>query len=96
MPLQSFSSPVNELAASVRAKVALVVGNVIVVESVPASVSVLFAVKVLPSAMVNVAAVAGAVIATLLTLVAAATPSVGVIKLGPVANTNEPDPVHQK
>jgi hypothetical protein len=40
-----------------------------------------------------VALVAGAVIATLLTLVAVATPSVGVTSVGLVANTKEPDPV---
>lgn len=48
--------------------------------------------KVDPFANVNVAEVAGAVIATLLTLVADATPSVGVVKLGDVANTNCPLP----
>ena len=42
-------------------------GNVIVVESVPANVSVLLAVSVLRLAMVRVALVAGSVIVTLLT-----------------------------
>jgi ABC-type Na+ efflux pump permease subunit len=68
-------------------------GNVIVVLSVPARVNELLAVKVLPSAIVRVADVAGAVIATLLTLVAVATPIVGVTKVGEVAKTKEPDPV---
>ena len=44
--------------------------------------------KVDPFANVNVAEVAGAVIATLFTLVADATPRVGVVKLGDVANTS--------
>jgi hypothetical protein len=47
----------------------------------------------LPSAIVRVAAVAGAVNATLLMLVAVATPSVGVVNAGLVANTSAPDPV---
>ena len=69
-------------------------GNVIVVLSVPANVSELEAVSVLPSAMVSVALVAGAVMATLFTLVAEATPSVGVVKEGEVANaTTVPEPV---
>ena len=59
----------------------------------PLRVSVLLAVSVLPSAIVKVDPVAGAVIATLLMLVALATPSVGVVKLGDVANTNDPEPV---
>ena len=46
----------------------LVDGNVIVVESVPARVSVLLAVNVLPLAIVSVAEVAGAVMVTLLRL----------------------------
>lgn len=46
-----------------------------------------------PSAKVNVAPVAGAVIVTLLTLVAAATPSVGVVSVGLVARTMLPEPV---
>ena len=56
-------------------------GNVIVVESVPARVSELFAVKVLPSAIVRVALVAGAVRATLFTDVAVATPKTGVVNV---------------
>lgn len=46
-----------------------------------------------PSASVNVAAVAGAVKATLLMLVAVATPSTGVVKVGDVANASAPVPV---
>ena len=57
------------------------------------NVNVLLAVSVLPSAIVNVALLAGAVIANLLTLVALATPSVGVTSVGLVANTNAPLPV---
>jgi hypothetical protein len=74
--------PVNVCPASVRAIVAFVDGNVIVVLSVPASVNVLFAVKVLPLAIVSVDPDAGAVIATLLMLVALATPRVGVTSVG--------------
>ena len=47
-------TPVNVLAASVLAIVADVVGNVIVVESVPARVMELFAVNVLALATVKV------------------------------------------
>jgi hypothetical protein len=61
--------------------------------SVPANVKVLLQVSVLPSAIVRVALVAGAVIATLFTLVAVATPIVGVTRVGEVARTTEPDPV---
>lgn len=68
-------------------------GNVIVVESVPANVIELFTVAVFPSAIVSVADVAGAVIATLLIEVAVATPMVGVVKVGEVAKTAAPDPV---
>jgi hypothetical protein len=60
---------------------------------VPVNVKVLLAVNVLPLAIVNVADVAGAVMATLLTLVADATPNVGVTSVGLVANTKEPEPV---
>lgn len=67
--------------------------NATELESVPVSVNVLLAVNVLPSAMVNVADVAGAVMATLLTLVAVATPNVGVTSVGVLANTNAPVPV---
>jgi hypothetical protein len=49
--------------------------------------------RVPPSAIVNVAEIAGAVIVTLLILVAEATPNVGVTKVGLVPNTNAPEPV---
>ena len=62
-------------------------------ESVPVNVNVLFAVKVLPSAIVSVEPVAGAVIATLLIDVAVATPNTGVTSIGVFANTNAPLPV---
>lgn len=55
--------------------------------SVPVNVSVFDAVSVLPSAMVSVEPVAGAVIATLFTDVAVATPIVGVVSVGEVAFT---------
>ena len=61
--------------------------------SVPARVRLLLAVSVLPSAIVNVDPVAGAVIATLFIVEAAATPRTGVVKVGLVANTAIPDPV---
>ena len=53
----------------------------------------MLAVSVLPSAIVSVALDAGAVIATLLMLVVLATPSTGVVSVGDVAKTSEPDPV---
>ena len=59
----------------------------------PVNVRVLLAVSVFPSAIVKVEPVAGAVIATLLILVADATPRVGVVRDGLVANTRAPDPV---
>jgi hypothetical protein len=77
----------------VRAIVALVLGNVITVESVPASVSVFEAFRVFPSAMVKVEPVAGVVNVTLLTVVAVAAPSVGVVRVGEVDKTTEPLPV---
>jgi len=51
------------------------------------NVNVLLAVMVLPSAMVNVDPVAGAVIVTLLIVVALAAPNVGVTNVGLVDNT---------
>ena len=61
--------------------------------SVPVKVKLLLAVKVLPSAIVSVEPLVGAVIATLFTDVAVATPMVGVVNVGEVANTASPDPV---
>ena len=54
---------------------------------------VVLTVKVTPSAMVNVALVAGAVMATLLTLVTEATPRVGVTNVGLVEKTRLVDVV---
>lgn len=86
--------PVKVCAASVLAMLASVEGNVMVFPSVPAKVKLLFAVRVFPSAMVSVALAAGAVMATLLTEVAVATPMVGVTKVGEVSITNvDPVPV---
>ena len=59
----------------------------------PVNVNVLLAVKVLPSAIVSVDAVAGAVIVTLFIDVAVATPNVGVTRVGLVAITTLPVPV---
>ena len=61
--------------------------------SVPLNVNVLFAVRVLPLAMVNVAPVPGLVIATLLILVAVAAPKIGVVNVGDELNTKLPVPV---
>lgn len=58
-----------------------------------ASVVLSDTVNVLPSAIVNVDPVAGVVIVTLFIDVADATPKVGVVNVGDVANTNGPDPV---
>ena len=69
------------------------VPNATELASVPVKVSVLLAVNVLPSAIVNVEPVAGAVNATLLIDVAVATPSAGVTSVGVFANTNAPVPV---
>jgi hypothetical protein len=53
----------------------------------------LLAVRVLPSAIVSVALEVGAVIATLLILLAVATPIEGVVKDGDVDRTTLPVPV---
>ena len=84
---------VNDCAMASPATVALDAGNVIVVASVPAKVSELLAVKVLPSAIVSVALVAGAVRATLFTEVAVATPNTGVTNVGVFDNTTAVVPV---
>ena len=77
---------------SVPARVARVpvVGNVTFVVLVVVSVSEYApdVIKEAPSAMVKVADVAGAVIATLLMEVAVATPNTGVTKVGLVSTTN--------
>lgn len=85
--------PVNVCAASVRAIVALVDGNVMVVESVPAKVNEWLTVNVLADASVSVDVVPTAVSATLLTVVAVAAPKVGVVNVGLVDRTTLPDPV---
>lgn len=69
------------------------VPNATELASVPVNVKVLLTVNVLPSATVNVAEVAGAVMANLLMLVAEATPNIGVVSVGDVANTTLPLPV---
>ena len=68
-------------------------GNVYVVESVPAKVTVLLTASVLPSEIVKVDPVAGVVRVTLLIVVAVAAPNVGVVKEGDVARAMPPDPV---
>jgi hypothetical protein len=78
-------APVKVFAASVRAIVAEVVGNVIVVESVPDNVSVFVTAKVFPSVSVNVEPVAGCVSVILLIDVAVATPRTGVVSVGDAA-----------
>ena len=62
-------------------------------ESVPVKVRVLLTVNVFPSATVSVELVTGAVIVTLFILVAVATPRLGVVRDGLVANTSAPEPV---
>ena len=84
----------NVCAIPKPATVVVVAGNVIVVESVPANVIVLLNVAVFPSATARVLDVAGAVIAILLMDVAVATPSVGVVSVGDVAQTSDPVPVN--
>jgi len=72
-----------------------VVGNVALVAAVAVNVNEYApdVARVAPSAMVSVAAVAGAVNATLLMLVAVATPNTGVANVGLVARTLLPVPV---
>ena len=72
-----------------------VVGNVTLVAAVAVKVNEYApdVARVAPSAMVSVAAVAGAVNATLLMLVAVATPNTGVINVGVLSNTILPVPV---
>ena len=67
--------------------------NVIVLESVPERVSVLFMVTVLVSAIDRVDPVATEVIVTLFNDVADATPRLGVTSVGLFDNTGEPVPV---
>jgi hypothetical protein len=83
-------TPVKVCAASVRAIVAVVVGNVITVLSVPESVRVFVTANVFAFVSVNVPVVA--VMMSPLMLVAVATPSTGVVSVGEVARTTEPVP----
>jgi hypothetical protein len=103
VPVSSDITPSNseeEVAANTLSLLPVVVkvpavGNVTFVAAVVVRVK-LFApavAKVELSANVKVAAVAGAVKATLLILVAEATPRVGVVRVGDVANTKSPLPV---
>jgi hypothetical protein len=103
VPVSSDITPSNsedEVAANTLSLLPVVVkvpavGNVTLVAAVVVRVK-LFApevAKVELSANVKVAAVAGAVKATLLTLVAVATPNTGVTRVGVLANTLAPEPV---
>ena len=103
VPVSSDITPANseeEVAANTLSLLPVVVkvpavGNVTLVAAVVVRVK-LFApevTRVEPSANVSVAAVAGAVNATLLILVAVATPKTGVINVGVLANTLTPVPV---
>ena len=68
---------VSDAVSSITVSLAL--GKVWVVESVPAKVKMFEAVRVLPSAMVNVLPDVGWVIVTLLMVYAVATPREGVV-----------------
>ena len=83
--------PVKVCAASVRAIVAEVVGNVIVVPSVPARVRVFDTDNVFRFVIVSIPVVV--VIVSPLTVVAVAAPIFGVVSVGEVARTIEPEPV---
>ena len=103
LPVSSEITPANsaeEVAANILSLFPVVVnvpavGNVTLEAAVVVSVKLKApaVAKVDPSAKVKVAAVAGAVKATLLILVAVATPNTGVTRVGVVANTLTPVPV---
>ena len=103
VPLSSDITPANsaeEVAANILSLLPVVVklpanGNVTLEAAVVVSVrlNAPAVAKVELSANVRVAAVAGAVKATLLILVAVATPKTGVIRVGVLANTIAPVPV---
>jgi hypothetical protein len=103
LPVSSDIIPANseeEVAANTLSLFPVVVkvpavGNVTLVAAVVVSVKLKApaVAKVEPSANVKVAALAGAVNATLLILVAVATPNTGVTSVGEVANTLTPVPV---
>ena len=103
LPLSSDITPANsaEVVAANTLSLLPVVVKVPAVGNVTLVVAVVVKVKLCPPevakvelfARVSVAAVAGAVKATLLILVAVATPSTGVTRVGDVANTLTPVPV---
>ena len=103
LPVSSDITPANseeDVAANTFSLLPVVVkvpavGNVTLVAAVVVRVrlNAPAVAKVDPSAKVKVAAVAGAVKATLLILVAVATPNTGVTRVGDVANTLTPVPV---
>ena len=103
VPLSSDITPANwaDVVAANTLKLLPVVVNVPASGNVTLEAAVVVSVKlkapavtkVDPSANVKVAAVAGAVNATLLILVAVATPNTGVTSVGVVANTLTPVPV---
>jgi len=103
LPVSSEITPSNseeEVAANTLSLLPVVVkvpavGNVTLVAAVVVRVKLKApaVARVEPSANVNVAAVAGAVNATLLILVAVATPNTGVTRVGVLANTLAPLPV---
>jgi hypothetical protein len=103
LPVSSDITPSNsddEVAANTLSLLPVVVkvpavGNVTLVAAVVVSVKLLApeVAKVEPLANAKVADVAGAVNATLLILVAVATPSTGVTRVGVLANTKAPVPV---
>jgi hypothetical protein len=103
LPVSSDITPANcnEVVAANTLKLLPVVVNVPAVGNVTLEAAVVVSVKLLapevanvdPCANVKVAEVAGAVIVTLLIVVASATPNTGVTRVGDVANTLTPVPV---
>jgi len=103
LPLSSDITPANsaEVVAANTLSLLPVVVKVPAVGNVTLVVAVVVKVKLCPPevakvelfARVSVAAVAGAVKATLLILVAVATPNTGVTRVGVLANTKDPVPV---
>ena len=103
LPVSSDMTPANcnEVVAANTPRLLPVVVKVPAVGKVTLEAAVVVSVKpkaptvvrVEPSANAKVAEVAGAVKATLLILVADATPNTGVVRVGDVANTKSPEPV---
>jgi len=103
LPVSSDITPANcnEVVAANTPRLLPVVVNVPAVGNVTLEAAVVVSVKLLapevanvdPCANVKVAEVAGAVIVTLLIVVASATPNTGVTRVGDVANTLTPVPV---